>query len=227
MSVVVLTGVSRGLGKAMAVRLADAGHTVCGCARSEAAVSSLQENLGAEHFISCVDVAEDAAVRKWASDCLSKFGPPELLINNAAMINRNTVLWEVTAGEFDALTAVNINGTANVIRHFVPAMVEREHGVIVNFSSGWGRSVSAKVAPYCGSKWAIEGMTQALAEELPPGMAAVPLNPGIIDTEMLRSCFGEAAAGYPDADEWATRAVPFILNLGPDDNGRPLTVPGG
>lgn len=227
MPVVVLTGVSRGLGKAMAQRFADAGYTVCGCARSEAAVSALQDDLGAEHFISCVDVAEDDSVRQWASDCLSRFGAPEFLINNAAMINTNAVLWEVPADEFDALTAVNINGTANVIRHFAPAMVERGRGVIVNFSSGWGRSASAKVAPYCGSKWAIEGMTQALAEELPPEMAAVPLNPGIIDTEMLRSCFGEAAAGYPDATEWATRAVPFILNLGPDDNGQPLTVPGG
>jgi len=63
----------------------------------------------------------------------------------------------------------------------VPAMVRRGQGVIVNFSSGWGRSTDAGVAPYCATKWAIEGLTQALAQELPPGMAAVPLNPGIIN----------------------------------------------
>ena len=81
--------------------------------------------------------------------------------------------------------------------------------MIVNFSSGWGRSTSAEVAPYCATKWAIEGLSQALAQELPKGMACVALNPGIIDTEMLRSCFGESAASYPDAAEWATprRAV--------------------
>jgi NAD(P)-dependent dehydrogenase (short-subunit alcohol dehydrogenase family) len=112
-----------------------------------------------------------------------------------------------------------------VIRHFVPAMVEKKHGVIVNFSSGWGRSVSAEVAPYCATKWAIEGLTQALAEELPSGMCAVPLNPGIIDTEMLRSCFASGAGAYPKPEEWAKRAVPFILSLREEHNGQPLTVP--
>ncbi|MGD9855185.1 MAG: oxidoreductase, partial [Planctomycetaceae bacterium] len=59
---------------------------------------------------------------------------------------------------------------------------------------------------------------------LPSGMAAVPLNPGIIDTQMLRSCFGGAAGNYPDADRWSRRAVPFLLSLGPQHNGQPLTV---
>lgn len=111
-----------------------------------------------------------------------------------------------------------------VLRHFLPAMVARKKGVIVNVSSGWGRSTSPEVAPYCAAKWAIEGLTQALAEELPSGMAAVPLNPGILNTDMLRSCFGPGAASYPGADAWAERAVPMILGLGPKDNGRPLSV---
>jgi len=68
-----------------------------------------------------------------------------------------------------------VKGTANVIRYFVPDMVRRKSGVIVNFSSGWGRSTDAEVAPYCASKWAIEGLTQALSQELPSGMAAVPV----------------------------------------------------
>ena len=104
-------------------------------------------------------------------------------------------------------------------------MVKRKSGVIVNFSSGWGRSTDAEVAPYCATKWAIEGLTQALAQELPPGMATVPLNPGIINTDMLQSCFGGSASGYPTAEEWAKIAVPFLLKLGASDNGRPLTVP--
>jgi NAD(P)-dependent dehydrogenase (short-subunit alcohol dehydrogenase family) len=65
-----------------------------------------------------------------------------------------------------------------------------------------------------------------LAQELPSGMAAVPLNPGVIDTDMLRSCFGSSAAAYPKAEDWADRAVPFLLRIGPRDNGRPLTVGG-
>jgi NAD(P)-dependent dehydrogenase (short-subunit alcohol dehydrogenase family) len=81
------------------------------------------------------------------------------------------------------------------------------------------------VAPYCASKWAIEGLTQAFAQELPSGMAAVPLNPGIINTEMLRSTFGGSASQYPTADEWAKIAVPFLLNIGAKDNAKQLTVP--
>ncbi|MCA9156321.1 MAG: oxidoreductase, partial [Planctomycetales bacterium] len=69
------------------------------------------------------------------------------------------------------------------------------------------------------------GLTQAMAAELPSGMAAVPLNPGVIHTEMLESCFGTHASAYPDPETWAQRAVPFLLKLGPKDNGRSLTVP--
>jgi NAD(P)-dependent dehydrogenase (short-subunit alcohol dehydrogenase family) len=97
--------------------------------------------------------------------------------------------------------------------------------VIVNLSSGWGRSTSPEVAPYCATKYAIEGLTKALAQELPPGMAAVPLNPGVIDTDMLRQAWADDAGAYPKADDWARRAAPFLLGLGPKDNGKSLTVP--
>ncbi len=139
-------------------------------------------------------------------------------------INANAPLWELPADEFDRVVDVNIKGVANSIRHFVPAMVERGRGVIVNFSSGWGRSTAAEVAPYCATKFAVEGLTKALAQELPSGMAAVPLNPGIINTEMLQSAFGAGAAEYPSPDEWATVAVPFLLSLGSAANGRSLSV---
>jgi NAD(P)-dependent dehydrogenase (short-subunit alcohol dehydrogenase family) len=147
-----------------------------------------------------------------------------LLINNAATIARNAPLWEVPANEFDAVIDVNIKGVANVIRAFVPAMGARARGVIVNISSGWGRSVAPDVATYCATKWAIEGMTKALAEELPKGMAAIPLNPGIIDTDMLRTCWGDGAGSYPKPEAWARRAVPFILGLGPGHNGKSLSI---
>ena len=69
-------------------------------------------------------------------------------------------------------------------------------------------------------------LVSTLRDELPRGLAAVPLNPGIIDTEMLRSCFGGDAASYPSPARWAEKAVPFLLGLEPKDNGKPLTVPG-
>ena len=196
-----------------------------GCARSKESIAELRKQWPAPHRFTAVDVADDAAVRRWACATLAALGGVDLLVNNAALINHNAPLWEVPAAEFSDVIDVNIKGVANVIRHFAPAMVEASKGVIVNFSSGWGRSASPEVAPYCATKWAIEGMTRALAQELPKGMAAVALNPGIVDTEMLRSCFGDSAGLYPDAQKWGRRAADFILKISAKDNGEPLSVP--
>lgn len=221
---VVITGATRGLGRAMANEFIRLGHVVIGCGRNGNAIKELRSEFDTPHRFDVVDVANDADVQAWAVAAIQSHGAPDLLLNNAAVINRNAPLWRVPAKEFDAVIDVNIKGVANVIRHFVPAMVKVKHGVIVNFSSGWGRATDAEVAPYCATKWAIEGLTRALAQELPQEMAAVPLNPGIIDTAMLRSAFGDAAGSYPPAQEWAKRAVPFLLRLGPNDSGKPLTV---
>lgn len=202
------------------------GHTVFGCGRSENLVQALQKHHGAPHDFGVVDVRDDHAVKKWAEGILSAGTIPDLILNNAGVINRSAPLWEMTDHEFSEILDINIRGTANMIRHFAPAMMKRKAGVIVNFSSGWGRSTDANVAPYCATKWAIEGLSQALAQELPRGMAAVALNPGIINTDMLQKCFGNSAAHYPTPDQWAKRAVPFLLALGPKDNGKALTVPG-
>src|SRR5262249_21384812 len=152
-------------------------------------------------------------VQAWAKRLVDSHAAPDLLINNAALINHNAPLWQVPPAEFDQVIDVNIKGVYLVLRAFVPAMIARKTGVIVNLSSYWGRSPAAEVAPYCTSKWAIEGLTQALAQELPPGLAAVALNPGIIDTDMLRTCFGKEAGQYPSAREWAEKAAPFILDI--------------
>ncbi len=225
--VIVITGATRGLGRAMTEKFVALGHLVAGCGRSAQHVRELQERYGPANLFSVVDVRDDCQVANWAREVLEKFGPPDLLLNNAAIINRNACLWEIPADEFDAVVDINIKGVVNVLRHFLPAMVQRQAGVIVNFSSAWGRSTSPEVAPYCATKFAVEGLTKALAQELPKGMAAIPLNPGIIDTDMLRSCFGSSAASYPSPEEWAESAVPFLLQLGPKDNGRSLSVPGG
>ena len=222
---IVITGVSKGLGLAMAEKFIQLGHKVLGCARSASGVERLNDKFAAPHNFTAVDVADEGQVKAWAEKLLANYSAPDLLINNAAAINHPAPLWQVDRAEFDQLIDVNIKGVANVIRHFVPEMVSRQSGIIVNLSSGWGRSTSPQVAPYCASKWAIEGLTGALAQELPAGMAAIPLNPGIIHTEMLETCFGENAAAYTPVKYWVEKAVPFLLGLSPKDNGVPLTVP--
>ena len=177
-----------------------------------------------EHGCDIVNVAEAAKVDVWFETVSASHGAPDILINNAGLMNTPAPLWKVPSEEFKRLIDVNVTGMFNVIRAFLPDMVERGSGTIVNLSSGWGRSVSAGVAPYCASKYAVEGLTKALAEDLPKGMAAVPLNPGVIDTDMLRQAWGEGAGSYGKAEAWAKIAAPFILKIGPKDNGRSLSV---
>ena len=227
--VIVITGVSGGLGLAMVKWFIPRGHTVVGCARSAEKISQLNEEFckgEKRKQFSVVDVVDEAEVSHWAQDVVSRFGPPTFLLNNAGIINKNSNLWQISAEEFNSVIDVNIKGTTNVIRHFVPEMIKAGKGVVVNFSSGWGRYVSPQVAPYCATKYAIEALSKAMALELPPPLTCVPLNPGVIDTPMLQTTFGKrGAAMNRTPEEWAETACPFILSINRSQNGSSLTAP--
>lgn len=224
---VVITGCTRGLGRAMIPRFVDAGWQIAGCGRNEVQIAELGRNWPHPQFFRACDVSSENDVAALCTAVLDRFGPPDLVLNNAAIINANAPLWETSAEDFSRIVDINIKGPASMMRHLLPAMLKRGSGVIVNFSSGWGRSTSADVAPYCATKYAIEGLSMAAAQDTRGKVAVIPMNPGIIDTDMLRSTFGDSAGEFPDADAWASRAVPFFIKLGSKDNGRPLTVPGG
>lgn len=101
--IIVLTGATRGLGRALAVEFARQGHTVLGCGRSLEGIEQLRRNLGQPHDFETVDVASDEQVKRWAGRLLPAHGPPGLLLNNAALINRNAPLLEVPADEFSSV----------------------------------------------------------------------------------------------------------------------------
>lgn len=220
----VITGATRGIGKALVALLIERGHQVIGCGRSEPGVEEMRNAFGDPHRFDTLDVTHWEQVLAWARAVMEQAGPPQVLINNAGVINQNAPLWEVGDEEFTQVITTNVMGTANLIRAFLPAMIEARTGLIINISSGWGRTTAPQVAPYCASKWAVEGLTQALSQELPSGLAAVAVNPGVIDTDMLRTCWGEAAGDCPDPDQWAQRAVDFLLSLSEKDNGKSLSV---
>jgi len=221
---IVITGATRGLGLAMTRFFAAQVHTIHGCGRDADAIAALQKELLSPHSFKALDVSNDTAVANWAGEVLEN-GAPDFLLNNAAIIAPNSPLWKLPASSVDPVIDINIKGTIHTIRHFLPGMIAHGSGVVVNFSSGWGRSTSPEVATYCATKYAIEGLTAALAQELPRGLTAVALNPGVIHTDMLTSCFGDSASEYPTPDDWVKIAGPFILKIGPRDNGRQLTVP--
>ncbi|NER47552.1 MAG: SDR family NAD(P)-dependent oxidoreductase [Symploca sp. SIO1A3] len=225
---ILITGVSRGLGLAMTEQFIQLGHTVIGCARNRQTIETLQQKFGKPHNFTAVDVTDDLGIKAWSQKILSAYEPPDLLINSAAVPHQRLPLWEIETEEFNQVIDVNIKGVANIIRHFLPAMVAQKRGIIVNFSAGWGRYTAANAAPYCASKWAIEGLTGALAQELPSGMAAVSLWPGTINTDTLEHIYGkEKAANYISPPDWALIAVPFLLQIGSTDNGKPLSIPTG
>ncbi|KAM0874880.1 hypothetical protein ACQ4PT_037158 [Festuca glaucescens] len=223
---VLITGVSRGLGRALALELARRGHAVVGCSRSADPIRSLEAEIASpsRHFLTVADVRSDSSMAELAKAVVEKKQIPDIIVNNAGTINRNNKTWNVPAEEFDAVVDTNIKGTANVLRHFVPLMLQKKHGMIINLSSGWGRSSAAEVAPYCASKWAIEGLTRSLAKELPPGLAAIALSPGVVNTDMLASCFGTSSVLYQSTEQWAPKAATMILSLSLEDNGASLTV---
>ncbi|KAF3952283.1 hypothetical protein CMV_022145 [Castanea mollissima] len=224
---VLITGVGRGLGRALALELAKRGHTVIGCARTQDRLNSLQSDLpdpSDKHLLLNADVRSNSSIEELARIVMEKKGVPDIIVNNAGTINKNNKIWEVPEEDFDTVIDTNVKGVANMLRHFIPLMLTRNQGIIVNMSSGWGRSGAALVAPYCASKWAIEGLTRSVAKELPDGMAVIALNPGVIKTDMLESCFGDSAGLYQEPEAWALKAATMILNLTAADNGASLTV---
>lgn len=231
---VVITGVTKGIGLALVGEFTRCGWRVAGCGRSVEAVQELQNKYGSEHLLSVVDIKDNASVSKWAKEVASKMGIPSILINNAALINHPKVLWEVPTDEFADIMDTNVLGTVNMLRHFIPLMLQKKQGIIVNVSSGWGANGKitfspdcegwGSFSPYCASKFAIEGLTQSLSQELPQGIIAVTLAPGTSNTDMLYKALPEEAAQYPTAEERAKIIVPYILNIKPSDSGKHLSL---
>ncbi|XP_024169442.1 NADPH-dependent pterin aldehyde reductase [Rosa chinensis] len=222
---VLITGVSKGLGLAFAVEMAKRGHTVIGCSRSQDKLTSLQSELSDKHLFLSADVSSNSGIQELDRVVMEKKGVPDIIINNAGVINNNNKLWEVPAEEFDSIVDTNVKGVTNVLRHFIPLMLKRDPGlatrIIFNISSSWGRSGAAHVAPYCASKC----LTRSVAKELPKDVAIMALNLGVIHTDMLVSCFGpQNMDSYPEPQVWAVKAATMILHLTPADNGASLII---
>jgi len=178
----VVTGASRGIGRAIAAALAGAGARVAGCARNPDAGSGV---------FRC-DVARPADVARFADDVLGRLGAPDVLVNNAGIVARGR-LDEMAVDVWDAVLDANLKGTFLVTRAFLPAMRARRSGRIVNIASISGRQGTAQLSAYCAAKHGVVGLTRALAAELRDDAIAVnAVCPGSVDTAMLR-------AGLPGA----------------------------
>jgi NAD(P)-dependent dehydrogenase (short-subunit alcohol dehydrogenase family) len=222
---VILTGASRGIGASLALALAARGARLVLVARDAKkleAVATEVTSRGGQARVVAGDVAVPETATRAVAVAREAFSGVDLLINNAAILIPPRPVVETPLDEFRSVLDVNVMGTVSFLKAALPVMAERGSGVAVNLSSGWGRSADAGVASYCASKFAVEGLTQAVACEVPKGLCVVAVNPGIIDTDMLRTAWAQGAAAYPGPDDLAPRFLRMLDKLGPSWNGRSL-----
>jgi 3-oxoacyl-[acyl-carrier protein] reductase len=199
-----VTGGSRGIGRAVCDRLLGAGADLVVCARDPERLAHVAAVLAATHprarlvAVPC-DVANPADVDRLRL-AAAPLGTPDILVNNAGVVVRRP-LHELSPAEWSATIDVNLNGTYHVIRAFLAAMRARGSGRIINIASITGRRGTANLTAYAAAKHGVVGLTRALAEETRDvGIAVNALCPGSVDTDMLR---GSGFAPSMSADEVA------------------------
>jgi len=184
----VVTGASRGIGRAIALRLAEAGADVALLARDEAALAAVAREITTAgrnaRAIPC-DVSDPAAVERAASTVRATLAPVRIVVNNAGAVIRKPTA-QLADAEWRRVIGVNLDGTFYVTRAFLPDLTQ-VGGRIINISSIAGRQGTALLAAYCAAKHAVIGLTRSLAEELRTAKVSVnAICPGSVDTAMLR-----------------------------------------
>ena len=220
---IVITGVTKGLGQALAHAFIAEGHSVSGCGRSAAAIESLKGDYP-EHNWRVLDITDADGLSKWAADVAQKHSI-DLVIQNAAILLDPEPLHKVGEADFRQILEVNVLGPHLVTRAFLPYLLKQGEGMIVFLSSGAGRMGLPGIGAYCTTKWAVEGYAKSLAAELPPKVAAIPLSPGMVNTDMLQQSYPDSASNHQSPEIWAKAAVPYILSLRPHQSGESLTTP--
>jgi len=201
MSTVLITGTSAGIGLETAVVLARAGHSVYATMRNLERGAALREVVERQKLpISIVkmDVDSDESVDEATSAIRARTGCIDVLVNNAG-IERTGSIEGLALDDFRATMETNYFGALRSIRAWLPDMRERQSGCIINVTSVAGRIACSPLAPYSASKFALEALSEALAQEVKPfNVRVAVVQPGIIDTAMARRIEGiPADAAYP------------------------------
>ena len=200
--VALITGSSRGIGRAEAIKLAHDGYAVCiNCVEREDKAQEAVEQLvngGCEAMWYKADVADAAAVKQMVTEVEKTLGAVTLLVNNAG-IAKQCLFQDMTENYWKRIFDVNLNGAFNTIQAVLPHMLHEHSGCIINTSSIWGQHGASCEVAYSATKHAIIGLTRSLAQELAPTNIRVNcVAPGVIDTDMVQVLGTETLAALAE-----------------------------
>jgi 2-dehydro-3-deoxy-L-rhamnonate dehydrogenase (NAD+) len=184
--VAIVTGAARGIGLAIAERVAADGAVVVAVDRDGERLRDAGQRLG-EHAVPVVaDVSDRKAVVGTVADVLGRFARIDVLVNNAGIGGRTAPTWEQTDADWDAVIAVNLSSVFLWTRAVLPAMRDQGYGRIVNVSSIAGKEGNPNAVPYAASKAGVIGLTKAVAKEVATeGILVNCVTPAVIRTEIL------------------------------------------
>jgi 3-oxoacyl-[acyl-carrier protein] reductase len=192
--VAIVTGGSRGIGKAIAIALAKKGYNIVICSRNEIELNKTKEEI--EKFnikvlaIKC-DVRDSKQVKKLVSKTIEEFGRIDVLVNNAGIALKKNVI-DTTEEEWDNVIDTNLKGPFIFTKEVLPFMVKQKSGCIINISSGAGKVGFAEFSAYCASKFGLIGFTESLAKEVEKyGIRAYAICPGPVATRMQEEIVGK------------------------------------
>lgn len=213
--IAVVTGAGRGIGRAIALELADRGCDVALLGRRQEALAAAAEEIvrrGRRAIAIPCDVARAADVDAATSRVLVEFGVPRVVVSNAGVVHRTSVL-DTTEEQWDEVLDVNLKGAFLVTQSFLRPMLAERRGRFVALGSISGSMGTPRLSAYCASKWGTVGFVKSLAEELRgTGLQSMCVMPGSVDTDMLRGS-GFSPAMTP---EDVARIVAWIALDAPD-----------
>jgi 3-oxoacyl-[acyl-carrier protein] reductase len=210
--VALVTGASRGIGRAVAIELASRGALVIAAARGDNAAGTVSEiaGRGGRAELASVDVTDEAAVHALVGDVVGRHGRIDILVNNAG-ITRDQLMLRMKRDDWDAVVATNLTAAFSCSQAVLKPMVKQRTGRIVNLTSVVGQAGNAGQANYAASKAGVIGFTKALALEVASRNITVnAVAPGLIDTDMTRAISKDTHA------DWAAR-IPLKRLGAPED----------